>query len=40
MQVDIIEVCVKNGVPDVFGSEVKRSIIETGILGVEDVLTS
>jgi phosphoribosylformylglycinamidine synthase subunit PurS len=38
--VDIIEVCSKKKVPDVFGQEVRRSIEETGISKIKDVLTS
>lgn len=38
--VHIIEVCNKAGIPDVFGQEIKKSIAETGIRGVDSVLTS
>jgi len=37
---DIIEVRNKQGVPDVFGQDAKKSIKEMGISGIEEVLAS
>jgi len=37
---NIVEVCNKKTVPDVFGQEIRGNIRETGIGGIEEVLTS
>ncbi|HOL21606.1 MAG TPA: phosphoribosylformylglycinamidine synthase subunit PurS [bacterium] len=39
-RVYLLEICNKEGIPDVFGIEIKKSIRETGIPEIESVLTS
>ena len=36
----IIEVCSKEGIPDVFGMDAMKNIRETGITGIEEITTA
>ncbi|MDD3726312.1 MAG: phosphoribosylformylglycinamidine synthase subunit PurS [Candidatus Ratteibacteria bacterium] len=36
----LIEVCNKEGVPDIFGMDALKNIRETGLVGIEDIATA